>query len=142
MSASACQLDPKSDIAIECPSHPDGEAAGFKYRVGLHGAREAKRVSLAPFSPEAISLSDFVGRFYSRELHAEYELKIENKQLVALHPRHPSIPLQPYQNDTFSSPQWFFQRVVFQLDAAGQLTGLLLSVAVAENITLNRQQPP
>src|SRR3546814_7068547 len=134
MSASACQLDPKSDIAIECPSHPDGEAAGFKYRVGLHGAREAKRVSLAPFSPEAISLSDFVGRFYSRELHAEYELKIENKQLVELHPRRSPIPLQSYQKDTFSSPEWFFHLLVFKQDAAGQLTGLLLSCSVDDNL--------
>src|SRR3546814_10149772 len=124
--ASACPRDPKGGIAIELPSQPGGEASGCKYRVGLRGALEAKRVSLAPFSPEAISLSDFVGRFYSRELHAEYELKIENKQLVALHPRRPSIPLQPYQKDTFSSPEWFFQRVVFPRDAEGQVTGFLL----------------
>src|SRR3546814_11427491 len=109
LSASAFQLDPKSDIAIEFPSHPDGEAAGFKYRVGLHGALAAKRVSLAPFSPEAISLSDFVGRFYSRELHAAYDLKIENKQLVALPPRRPSIPLHHYQTHTSYRPRCFTQ---------------------------------
>src|SRR3546814_11456473 len=93
------------------PSHPDGEAAGFKYWVGLHGALEAKRVSLAPFLPEAISLSDFVGRFYSRELHAEYELKIENKQLVELHPSRPSIPLQPYHKDPSSNQERIYNSI-------------------------------
>src|SRR3546814_16829583 len=75
LSARAFQLDPKSDIAIQFPSHPDGEAAGFPYQVGLHGALDPKRVSFAPFPPAAISLIQLVGRFYSCRQQPESELE-------------------------------------------------------------------
>lgn len=142
LSASEFLLNPARDIAIEFPPYAGREVDGFKYRIGLHGNLSAKRIALAPFDPAQVALRDYTGRFYSRELHTEYDIRIDGKRLVALHPRRPQIPLTPYEPDTFSSEETSFQRLVFQRDESGRITGFLLSGVYADNIEFRRFASP
>jgi len=139
LSATAFQLNARDDLAIEFAPNVDGQATGFQYRIGLHGALPAKRITLLPFTPESTQLDGFSGRYYSRELRAEYELSVEGGRLVARHARREPISLRPYQKDTFASAEWNFQKLQFQSDTDGKVTGFRLSGAAAENILFTRQ---
>ncbi|MES2054667.1 MAG: serine hydrolase domain-containing protein [Pseudomonadota bacterium] len=142
LSAHSFQLNAKSDLAIEFPDQPAGQAPSFQYRIGLHGALRAKRVTLASFSPATAMSKEFAGRYYSAELDTDYELKVEKDVLTAWHARRPAVRLSAYQPDMFSSSESFFQKVVFQRDAAGRVTGFLLSGPVTENVRFVLRNPP
>jgi CubicO group peptidase (beta-lactamase class C family) len=131
-------LNPDRDLAIEFPSMTSGKAPRLSYRVGLHGALPAPRVELKPLPANPTPLREFVGRYHSPELATEYTLAVEGDQLVATHPRRPAIPLRLYQPDTFSSGEFFFQRLAFERDGSGRATGFKLSGTNAENVRFVR----
>ena len=62
----------------------------------------------------------------------------EDGQLHLHHPRWPTATLRPYQRDLFRSSAWFLQKIAFQRDGSGRVTGFLLSGPVAENIVFER----
>ena len=134
LSPTSFELNPRTDLAIEFHEPVDGQAPGLGYRIGMHGTLIAPRVDLIDFSTDDVAPEEYVGRYYSPELQTEYLLLMADGVLVARHARRPDIALRPYQPDTFSSSQSFFQRVVFERDAAGHLIGFWLSGVVAEDI--------
>lgn len=138
LSPTVFQLDAKSGLTIEFPPSIPGKAPHLIYRVGLDGIIEAKRVNLAPFAPEAVKLPDFAGRYYSAELKAEYDLLVIDNRLVARSARREDIRLTAYQPDTFSSSEWFFQRLRFDRDADARILGFRLSGVYADDIRFER----
>lgn len=138
LSASAFALNARDDIAIEFDPAATGPASGFDYRIGLHGKLPARRIILQPFAPTAVRLEDFKGHYDSAELHAAYELTIKDGRLTAQHVRGEAIALHPYQTDLFNSGETGFQKLQFQRDAAGRVSGFLLSGAMAEDIVFKR----
>lgn len=138
LSANTFQLNLRNDISIEFAAQIKGQAPAFDYRIGQHGKLPAKRIALSPFAPDAMPLHEYTGRFYSRELHAEYELYLDGNVLTARHPRQATIVLQPYQTDTFSSPASFFQRLTFVRDHDGRVVGFQMSGVYAEDIEFQR----
>jgi CubicO group peptidase (beta-lactamase class C family) len=137
LSATRFELNARTDLSLEFPGTPNA-APGLKYRLGLHGALDAPRVDLAPFSPEAVHLEDFTGRFYSAELETEYALRIEDGRLILRHPRLPAIILRPYQPDLFAGSDTNFGRFAFERNVAGRVTGFQLSGPVVEGVTFIR----
>ena len=138
LSLTAFELDPKAGITIEFPRPVGGNAPSLTYRAGLDGAIEALRIELAPFIADPTELQKFIGRYYSTELKVEYELVVEDATLVARSSRRPDILLHPYQRDTFSGSEWFFQQLKFDRDAPNRVTGFRLSGVYADGITFKR----
>lgn len=138
LSPAIFQEDPKSGITIEFPPPISGKAQGFTYRVGLDGIIEARRVTLAAFGTVATKPQEYAGRYYSPELKTEYELVVVDSVLIARNIRRPDIRLRPYQRDTFSGSEWFFQRVEFTRGNNGSVVGFQLSGVNAEGIEFTR----
>jgi len=108
------------------------------YRLGLHGILPMRRVELAQFDPVHVSLSDYVGRYYSAELNTVYEIELEGGRLVVRHPNLGDITLTPYQNDLFSSPYVFFQQARFNRNEAGHVQGFALSAVLMLDVMFER----
>lgn len=142
LSATRFELNPRSDLSLEFPDAPGAAAPGLKYRIGLHGALDAPRVDLAPFSPDAVRLEDFTGRYYSAELETEYDLRAEDGRLTMRHPRLSPVPLRPYQPDLFAGSDVNFGRFAFDRDAAGRVIGFRLSGPVVDGVVFVRRSAP
>jgi hypothetical protein len=127
-------LDPKADLTLEMPAPVRGKSPYFTYRISRDGALVAKRLNLVPFDSSALDLTSYSGRYWSEELGTVYDLVVVQGQLFARHPRNGMIPLTPYQPETFSSPEYYFGRVVFQRDSGGRATGFLLSGVLAKEV--------
>lgn len=133
-------LNQDRDLAIEFATAGQDRAPSLSYRVGLHGSLPARRVTLSPLPAKSPPLQQYVGRYYSPELATEYFLALNGGKLVAKHARRSEIVLRPYQPDTFSSGEYFFQRLVFARRSSGQITGFKLSGTNAENISFERKE--
>ncbi|WEJ99628.1 MAG: serine hydrolase [Candidatus Sphingomonas phytovorans] len=133
-------LDARADIALEFPAPVKGKAPHFVYRVGMDGFLVAPRIDLKPFAPSSARLADYAGRYWSEELKTAYDLVVKDGRLIARHPRRDDIGLTPYQPDTFSSPEFFLERLVFERGPDGSVTGVLISGPVAENMRFVRQR--
>ncbi len=132
------QLNTRTDLAIVFDPGVDGPAPGFGYQLGLLGVLPADRVELAPFDPASMELSEFVGRYYSAELSAGYDMVLEDGQLFARHPAAGSIPLTAFQTDMFNSPSNYFQQVEFIRNTAGEVQGFLLSGVLMVDVGFER----
>ncbi|CUS43042.1 MAG: serine hydrolase domain-containing protein [Pseudomonadota bacterium] len=132
-------LDAKADIALEFPAPVKGKTPHLVYRVGMDGFLVAPRIDLKPFAPSGARLADYAGRYWSEELKTAYDLIVKDGRLIARHPRRDDIGLTPYQPDTFSSAEFFFERLVFERGPDGSVTGMLVSGPVAENMRFVRK---
>ncbi|MCB1626445.1 MAG: serine hydrolase, partial [Xanthomonadales bacterium] len=140
-SATEFELDPSSNLALVFEADDSKPASALGYRIGLNGTLTAPRIQLQPFQPDPQRWPELTGRYDSAELQTSYWLQIDAGQLVARHPRRPPIRLRPYQADTFAGSDGALQKVVFQRDAAGEVTGLRLDCPLAEGIEFVRNEP-
>ena len=116
---------------------PDDEASpSLNYRLGLDGAIEAQRVTLAPFDAASVDLSLYVGTCRSEELDTRYELTLVDGTLWAKHARSSRFTLTPYQPDTFSG-QGALQKLVFERGEDGRIHGFEASSPLAEDISFS-----
>ena len=134
LSANRFLLSEKFNQVLEFPTGGKGRPDRLHFVIGQYGRIDALRVKLAAFDPASARAGEFAGRYHSDELDTDYVLTVEGDQLRIHHPRWPTATLQPYQHDLFRSSAWFLQKIAFQRDGVGRVTGFLLSGPVAENI--------
>jgi len=127
-------LDPAADVTLEMSLPVNGKSSYFTYRISRDGVVFARRLNLMPFDPSALDLTVYSGRYWSEELGTVYDLVINDGRLFARHLRNGVIPLTAYQPETFSSPEYYFGRVVFQRDSDGRVSGFLLSGVLAKDV--------
>ena len=101
----------------------DGRSRAVIVNRGTGPAR-LERVEPVEFDP--LTLSDFVGRYWSEELGTFYDLDAEGEGLVARHRRHGTIQLTPQGADAFRGDRWFFGMIRFQRAEDGSVTGFRL----------------
>lgn len=135
-------LNPGQNISIDFVTGPEGEVAGFDYTLGLNGSIWAPRIELAPFEPDRVDMSGYIGRYFSEELLAAYEISLEDGVLRATHLRLPAVDLTPYQTDTFSGDRANFQNVEFVRTSDGSIAGCRVSGPLANDVWFQRLPPP
>jgi Domain of unknown function (DUF3471) len=86
-----------------------------------------------------VDLSVYVGRYWSEELGAFYDLEVMDGVLTARHRRHGDIPLRASGEDSFSGSRWFFQRLAFERDSDGAVRAFRLSAGRVRNLLFERQ---
>jgi len=91
-----------------------------------------------PWRPGAANLAAFAGRYLSEELETIYAMVVVDGRLVARHRRHGDIPLTPAEPDAFDAGQWFFGRVRFERDPAGNVAAFRVSSGRAQNVLFRR----
>ncbi len=92
----------------------------------------------APWTPDSAALASYTGRFWSEELETMYEIVMVDGRLVARHRRHGDLVLRPLQRNEFGGSEFFFSRVRFERDAAGQVSGFRLTGGRARNLSFRR----
>ncbi len=129
----AVQLFPLSEIQFTLEAvpgtvtfHPTSSARTDSMTVALEGAPpwSGTRIDLTELSPE--HQAAYGGEYYSDELGTSYTFGVRDGGLFAEHRRHGTIAFNPIDEDVFVGNRWFFQRVVFQRDEQGHVTGFLL----------------
>lgn len=104
--------------------------ADFKYTC--------TKVELNPPKLEEINLSQFIGVYKSKEFNAEYELVIENNQLIAIHSFNNDIHLHPLSKDSFYTNEPFFGKLDFVEDSQGKVVKFQLSGQNLKDIEFNK----
>jgi CubicO group peptidase (beta-lactamase class C family) len=97
----------------------DFHIADFKYAC--------KKVNLNPPKLGKADLVKFAGHYRNNELNTEYELIIENDNLVAVHSFNNSIILYPLDKASFHSNESFFGKLDFINNRRGKIIGFQLS---------------
>lgn len=104
--------------------------ADFKY--------DCKKVKLNPPKTEEINLVEFTGLYKNKEFNTEYELVIENNQLVALHSFNEDILLYPLTKNSFYATEGFFGKLDFSKNNSGEIKGFHLSGQNIKNIKFRK----
>lgn len=92
---------------------------------GAYGDHPMSRVPA--WSPSPTDLSDYAGTYWSPELETTYHVVVRDSGLVATHLRCDDIDLRHKRPDRFVSDRWYFQRVKFERDAEGSVSGMRVS---------------
>ena len=132
------EFNPEADISFVFDPEIEGQAPGFGYRLGLLGVLRADRVELAAFDPAGSELGDYVGRYYSAELSAAYDVVVEEGRLGLRNPALGAIALTAFQTDTFTSASNYHQEVAFLRDAGGAVHGFNLSGVLMFDVGFER----
>lgn len=78
---------------------------------------------IEPATPDAAKLKDYVGRYSSDEVRAEYSVKVVDGKLMLTQPPATNVRLNPLSTDLFDSS---IGGVAFLRDTAGKITGLAI----------------
>lgn len=131
-------LSAAAGIYLRFADQAGGPASEVEYVLGLNGSLRASRTSLTPHDPDQVQLSDFTGVFYSEELQTRYELRLVDGTLMAYHSRLASFGLSQLEVDTFTAPGTGLQKLRFDRGADGEVIGLTVSSALAENLAFRK----
>ena len=96
-----------------------------------------------PFKPLEITtnyLSEFVGKYYSPELGAYYNFKIENDTLVGFHPRHGTFKTEATVKQDYFKSNGPFQTIDFIRDKNSKVIGMRVSFDRVKNLWLEKQK--
>lgn len=91
------------------------------------------------FDVSKVKLSDYAGRFYSRELETYYEFEVINDTLVAHHQRHDDFNLIPIGIDVFEADAWWMGNITFIRNGVSQIHGMKVSNARVRNLSFIKQ---
>lgn len=108
----------------------DFHIADFKY--------SCTKVMVNPPKLEDVNLSEFTGLYYNEEFKTEYELVIENNNLVAIHSFNKDINLYPISKDSFYSNEDFFGKLDFVKNSEGKVTKFKLSGLNLKDIVFDK----
>jgi CubicO group peptidase (beta-lactamase class C family) len=89
------------------------------------------------WTPSAMALQDFAGRYFSSEIETMYTLVVEDGKLIAKHRRHDDVDFEADEPDSFSSSS-FFGDARFERDDGGEITGMRVSNGRVRNLLFVR----
>lgn len=102
----------------------------------------AEKIKPSAPEPPALdpdALAAYTGRYYSPELGTEYQLVLEQGQLIARHARNEPILLDPTATpDAFSATSGAFDAAVFERGPAGRITGMRIANGRVLRLWLNK----
>ena len=125
------------DVPAEVTFHRDENNKVNLLKLHQGGSvQEAKRIT--PFDPTSVNLSEFSGKFYSKELATEYIFKVENGKLIAQHARLSDIEMSPVKNDSFRANAWFFSQIVFVRNSENKIIGCRVSNGRVRNLLFEK----
>ncbi|MGO9606212.1 MAG: serine hydrolase domain-containing protein [Candidatus Binataceae bacterium] len=103
--------------------------------------RTLRYTRVPEYKPTAADLSQFAGRYSSRELDAPYNVTLEGDSIVIHPPKMGPRPLAPLASDLFVGSG---MRVHFTRDSAGAVSGFLMSGAWnrVQNLRFEREMQP
>lgn len=93
---------------------------------------------IKPLKETKQSLEEYVGRYYSEELAAYYELVLEKDKLCVNGRNINSVPLRKLPEDYFDSPDGGFARLQFQRDEQGTVIGFKVSTRRVLNLRFDK----
>jgi CubicO group peptidase (beta-lactamase class C family) len=110
----------------------DGKVTGLTlHQNGDQRATRLEGEAPARWTPSAVELGQFAGRYLSDELEALYTLEVRGDSLFARNIRTDAVRLRPGEADTFTATNitWSFER-----DRNGRVIGLYLSNGRTRNV--------
>lgn len=82
---------------------------------------------------ESINPSNYIGKYYSEELHTTYKVIVNDGKLKLWHIFNGESSLEAVWDDSFLNSQWFARNIEFNRDKLGKITGLQISQQRAKN---------
>jgi CubicO group peptidase (beta-lactamase class C family) len=81
-----------------------------------------------------IDLSEYSGKYYSKELETFYSLVLKEGKIVAQHPRHSDKSLEVLDRDFLTSHEWFMKKIKVMRDAQQKILGIKVSSTRSRDI--------
>ncbi|WP_100075252.1 serine hydrolase domain-containing protein [Chryseobacterium camelliae] len=100
--------------------------ADFKY--------SSKKVTVISPTLNKNDLIKLAGIYKNKEFNTQYELVVENNELIARHSSNDDITLHSFANNSFYSDEGFFGKLVFRKNIKEEITGFSLSGQNLNNI--------
>ncbi|WP_375562946.1 serine hydrolase domain-containing protein [Bernardetia sp. OM2101] len=123
---------------FDFPYLPHTKFTFYEDRFDFHIADftyECKKITIPAFDTKEIQLENFTGRFKNEEYAIDFELVIEDNQLVVKR-AFDSIELKPFVINSFYSPQ--LGKLDFVYDEKGEITAFKISGQNLKNIVFKR----
>jgi hypothetical protein len=111
------------------------DASGSVSRIEYRGI-EAPRVELV--TPTPAELAEYVGHYHSPELDTNYEIVLQEDQLIARHWKNGEIRLSPTLRDEFGGSAWFLRNVEFVRGTDAQVKGLRVTNGRVRNLRFEK----
>lgn len=99
----------------------------------------AQRAKVPQITPLDVDLKLYNGRYWSEELSTQYEIKMQDGRLFAIHQRLAPIELFASAEDAFDVHSNQFMYIEFVRDVAGAIQGFKMSHAGANDVWFERR---
>ena len=103
------------------------------HQGGDHGALRVKPIILSE-----MDLIEYCGLYYSSELKTFYEIKLEDKSLIASHNRHDDIKITAVNINRLASNTWFFNPIIVERRDDDSISGLLIGSGRMRNVLFEK----
>lgn len=85
-------------------------------------------------TPVEVDLSEYSGKYYSKELETFYLLDLKEGTIFAQHARHSNIPLEILDRDFLASGNWFMKEIEVVRNAQQKILGIKVSSTRSRDI--------
>ena len=140
---------PEHDLGIfiktASPSTPMGEvliSISEHFLANFMDPRPEKAIEKEPKEEAEYvvkNLDDYAGFYFSPELEAGYHFVIDNGRLQGMHFRHGVFDLSPKAKDLFASKAFFMNKIQFNRNKKGKVTGLRASNGRTLNVWFEKR---
>ena len=120
---------------VELQIGPGGAVESLMF---IGGGMKVPGTRVKPAPPSAAALNVYTGVYFSPEIETFYTIRVKGDRLVAYQRDNGEIPLSPEEADTFSSDEWYFDKIVFTRKGEA-ITGMLVSNARIHNVRFERR---
>lgn len=128
-------LNPKTEIRIEFQDFADGRATEMRWQISDDGFIPAPRIAMEPVPQTPLDLAEIEGVYFNHSLQQAVRLFDDGGALWLRTGDGNRIPLNRYQQDLFNAEgPGSVQRVAISRDATGEVSGILVSAVLAENL--------
>lgn len=128
-------LNPKTEITIEFHDFAEGRATEMRWQISDDGFIPAPRVAMQPVTQTPLDIAELEGVYFNDSLQQAVRLFDDGGALWLRTGDGNRIPLNRYQQDLFNAEgPGSVQRVAILRDSTGQVSGILVSAVLAENL--------
>ncbi len=132
-------LNPVTQLQLEFHDFADGHATEMRWQVSEDGFIPAPRVVMQPVPQSPLDINELLGSYYCDTLQQVVTLFEQQGKLWLRTGDGNRTPLDRYQPDIFrTEEQGSITRIQIIREAGGQVSGILVSNALADNLEFRK----
>ena len=107
--------------------------------IHSQGGEDYELERLPPYEASLSELTEYSGKYFSKELETFYTIKLKDSTLIAKLRNFEDIELNTAEKDNFSADAFFIQEMVFNRDEQGAINGFEISNGRTKGVSFEKQ---